>query len=124
MNKGKYEERLRSSLAQNSNTPRSQEDYITHVFEETEDRETKKLSQEFSGTKSQILGALFRLDDFLNPFFQSHSARETTWKAHGLNQRTNEDDSQSDPHPEASIFQSQTTRNSGTEDSHYSCPIR
>ena len=82
-------------------------------------------SQEFSRTESQILGALSRLDDFyLNPLFQRHSARETTWKAHGANQRTNEDDSQSDPHPEASIFQSQTTRNSGTEDFHYSCPIQ
>ena len=31
------------------------------------------------------------------------------------NQGTNEDDSQSDPHPEAGLFRSQTTLNSGTE---------
>ena len=34
------------------------------------------------------------------------------------NQGTNEDDSQSDPHPEAGIFRSQTTQNSGPEVGH------
>ena len=34
------------------------------------------------------------------------------------NQGTNEDDSQSDPHPEADIFCSQTTQNSGPEVGH------
>ena len=34
------------------------------------------------------------------------------------NQRTNEDDSHSDPHPEAGIFRSQTTQNSGPEVGH------
>ena len=34
------------------------------------------------------------------------------------NQGTNEDDSQRDPHPEAGIFRSQTTRNSGPEVDH------
>ena len=33
-----------------------------------------------------------------------------------LNQGTNEDDSQSDPHPEAGIFRGQTTQNLGTKD--------
>ena len=32
------------------------------------------------------------------------------------NQGTNEDDSQSDPHPEAGIFRGQTTQNSGPKD--------
>ena len=32
------------------------------------------------------------------------------------NQGTNEDDSVSDPHPEAGLFRSQTTQNSGPED--------
>ena len=31
------------------------------------------------------------------------------------NQGTNEDDSMSDPHPEAALFRSQTTQNSGQE---------
>ena len=65
------EEHPRSNLAQNSNVPRSQEDYITQVSEEIEGRVTKKLSQEFSRTENQILGALARLDDFLmNPLIQ------------------------------------------------------
>ena len=34
------------------------------------------------------------------------------------NQRTNEDDSQSDPHPEAGIFRNQITQNSGPEVGH------
>ena len=55
-------------MAQNSNVPRSQEDYITQVSEEIEGKVTKKLSQEFIKTENRILGALARLDDFLmNP---------------------------------------------------------
>ena len=70
LNKENCEEHLRSNLAQNSNVPRSQEDFISQVFEEIEDNLTEKLSQEYSRTESRILGALSRLDDFLvNPFF-------------------------------------------------------
>ena len=36
--------------------------------------------------------------------------------AFSTNQRTNEDDSQSDLHPEAGVFGNQTTRNSGQKD--------
>ena len=42
-----------SNLAQSSNVPRSQEDYITQVFEEIEGRVTKKLSQEFNMTENR-----------------------------------------------------------------------
>ena len=114
-------------MAQNSNVPRSHENYITHVSEEIEGRVTKKLSQEFSRTENRILGTLSLLDDFLmNPLIQGHSgtAPETSRNAYGTNQGTNEDESQSDPHPEASIFRSQTTQNSGPEDGHdTSCPM-
>ena len=65
LNKENCEEHPRSNLAQNSNVPRSQEDYITQVSEEIEGRVTKKLSQEFTRTENRILGALARLDDFL-----------------------------------------------------------
>ena len=65
LNKEKCEEHPRSNMTQNSNVPRSQEDYITQVSEEIEGRVTKKLSQEFSRTQHRILGALARLDDFL-----------------------------------------------------------
>ena len=72
----------------------------------------EELSQEFSRTENCILGALSRLDDFLmNPLIQGHSgiAPETSRNAFITNQGTNEDDSQSDPHPEAGIFHKQTT---------------
>ena len=115
LNKENCEEHPRGNLAQNSNVPRSQEDYITQVSEEIEGRVTKKLSQEFSRTENCILGALARLDDFLmNPLLQGHSGTtpETSRNVFSLNQGTNEDDSQSDPHPEAGLL------TSGREDRH------
>ena len=115
------EENPGSSVAQNSNVPRSQKNYITQVPGEIDGRVTKNLSKEFSGTENRILGALARLDDFLmNWLSQGHSgtAPETSWNAFHTSQGTNEDDSQSDPHPEAGIFNNQTTQNSGSEDSH------
>ena len=104
LNKENCEEHPRSNLAQNSNAPRSQEDYITQVSEEIEGRVTKKLSKEFSRTENRILGALARLDDFLmNPLLQGHSGTtpEPSRNALSISQGTNEDDSQIDPHPEA-----------------------
>ena len=96
-------------MASNSNVPRSQEDYITQVSEEIEGRVTKKLSQEFSRTENCILGALARLDDFLmNPLLQGHSGTtpEASRNVFSINQGTNEDDSQSNPHPEAGLLTS------------------
>ena len=119
LNKENCEEHPRSNLGQNSNVPRSQEDYITQVSEEIEGRVTKKLSQEFSRTENRILGALARLDDFLvNPLLQGHSGTtpETSRNVFSVNQGTNEDDSQSDPHPEAGLLIS------GREDRHDMVP--
>ena len=124
LNKENCAENPRSNLAQNSNVPRSQEDYITQVSEEIEGRVTKKLSQEFSRTENRILGALARRDDFLmNPLIQGHSATapETSRNAFSTSQGTNEDDSQSNLHPESGIFYNQTTQNSGPEDGHDRC---
>ena len=101
-------------MAQNSNVPRLPGDYITQVSEQIEGRVTKKLSQEFSRTEGRILGALSRLDDFLqNPLIQGHfeTAPETSRITLGTNQGTNDDDSQCDLHPEKTISQSQNTRN-------------
>ena len=109
MIKKNCEEHSRSNLSQNSNTPRSQEDYITQVSEEIEGRVTKKLSQEFSRTENRILGALARLDNFLmNPLLQGHSGivPETSRNVFSVNQGTNEDDSQSNPHPKAGLLTS------------------
>ena len=121
LSKESCEEHTRSNLAQNSNTPRSQDDYITQVSEENEDRVAKKLSKEFSRSENHILGAFSRLDEILlKPLIQGHSetAPETSRNALGINQRMNENDSQSDPYSEASISQSQTTRNSGPDDTY------
>ena len=105
-------------MAQNLGAPRSQEDYITQVSEEIESLVTKRLSKEFNRTENRILGALARLDNFLmNPLLPGGSGTtpESTWNASGINQGTNEDDSQNDPHPEASLFHGQREQNTGTE---------
>ena len=115
LNKENCEEHPRSNLAQNSNVPRSHEDYITQVSEEIEGRVTKKLSQEFSRTENRILGAMARLDDFLmNPLLKDHSGTtpERSRIMFSINQGTNEVDSQSNPHPEAGLL------TSGREDRH------
>ena len=120
LNKENCEELPRRNWAQNSNVPRSQEEYITQISEEIEGRVTK-LSQGFSRMENRILGALSCFVDFLkNLLIQGHSgnAREMSQSAYGSNQGTNEDDCQSDPHPEAGIFQRQNTHNSGPEDGH------
>ena len=123
LNKENCEDHPRSNLVQNSSAPGSQEDYITQVSEEIEERVTKRLSKEFSRTENRILGALARLDDFLmNPLLPGHSGTtpEPTQNTSHNNQGTNEDGSQSDPHPEAGPFHGQTTRNVSLEnDRHY-----
>ena len=109
LNKENCEEHPRSNLVQNSNVPRSQEDYITQVSEEIEERVTKKLSQDFSRTENRLFGALARLDDFLmNPLLQGHSRTtpETPRNIFSIKQGTNEDDSQGNPHPEAGLLTS------------------
>ena len=110
------EEYSRNGQSRNTSVPRINEEYITKVSEQIEGRVTKKLSQEFSRTESRILGALSKLDEFLsNQQIQTHSKTVpgTFRNTNVENQGTNEDDSQSDPHPEAGIFCGQTTQNSG-----------
>ena len=121
LNREKIEEHPRSNMALEMNVLRSQEDYITHVSEESEGKVTKKLLQEFGRTENRISGALARLDDFLmEPLIQGRcgTAPETSHNAFGTNQGANEDDSQSEPHSEAGIFRSQTTQNSAPEVDH------
>ena len=109
LNKENFEKHPRSNLASNSIVPRSQEDYITQVSEKIEGRVTKKLSQELSRTENRILGTLARLDDFLmNPLLQGHSGTtpEASRNVFSISQGTNEDGSQSNPHPEAGLLTS------------------
>ena len=68
-----------------------------------------------------MLGALARLDDLLmNPLIQAHSGTVpvTSRNVFTISQGTKEDDSQSNPHPEAGLFNNQMTQNSGPEDDH------
>ena len=114
-------EHPRNGQSGNTSVPRINVDYITQVSEEIEGRVTKTLSQEFSRTESRSLGALSKLDEFLlNPQIRTHTGTVlgTFQNTNVENQGTNEDDSQSDPHPEAGIFRGQTTQNSGPKDCH------
>ena len=54
----------------------------------------------------------------MNPLIQGHSRTtpDMSGNAFFTNQGTNEDDSHSDPHPEAGIFGNQTMRKSGQKD--------
>ena len=122
LNRENCEEHPRSNLAQNSGAPRSQEDYITQVSEEIEGRVTKRLSKKFTKTENRILGALARLDNFLmNPLLPGGSGTtpEPSRNALSISQGTNEDESQTDPHPEAGLFYGQMTQNSGPREGHY-----
>ena len=55
----------RSSQSRSSVFSRTNERYFTQVSEKIEVRVTKNLSQDFSTTKSLVLGALFEFDEFL-----------------------------------------------------------
>ena len=115
------EENPRKGQSRNTSVPRINEEYITQFSEEIEGRITEKLSQEFNRIESRIADALSKLDEFLsNQQVQTHSKTVPgTFRNTNLeNQGTNEDDSQSDPHPEGGLFRSQTTQNSGPEAGH------
>ena len=124
------EEHPRNGQSRNTSVPKINEEYITQAPEEIEGRVTKQLSQEFSRTESRILGTLSKLDKFLlNPQIRTHSGTVpgTFRNTNVENQGTNEDDSQSDPHPETGLFRSRTTQHSGPEvalDSNPSNPIK
>ena len=118
------EEHPKNGQSRNTSVLRINEEYITHVFEEIEGRVTKitkKLSQEFSRTESRILGALSKLDEFLlNIQIRTHSGTVPGAfpNTNVENQGTNQDDSQSDPHPEVgpSVCQSRHSIDSDTDE--------
>ena len=70
---------------------------------------------------SRFLCALSKLDEFLlNPQIRTHSGTVpgTFRNTNVENQGTNDEDSQSDSHPEAGIFRIHTTQNFGPEVGH------
>ena len=97
-------ENTRSNQSQNTLDPEMAQEYISQVSEEIEGRVTKKLSKEFSRTKSHILGALSRLDEFLLiPQVRTCSVAvpETSRNSNSENREPIGDRSLDDPCPEA-----------------------
>ena len=83
---------------------------------------TKKLSQEFSETENHFLSALSRLDEFpLSPQARVHSwpVSELSQNSNRENQGTNENRSQSAPHPEVGVSLSQSSHELSPEDTSY-----
>ena len=114
------EEHPRNGQSRNMSVPRINEEYIPQVSEEIEDRVTK-LSLGFSRTKSRILGALSKLDEFLlTPEIRTHSGiiPETFRNTKVENQEPNEDRSQDDPNPEVgpSVYQSRHSNDSDPDE--------
>ena len=98
-----HAEHPRNGQSRNTSVPRINEEYITQVFEEIEDRVTKKLSEEFSRTESRLSGALSKLDEFLlnlKIWTRSGTVPGTFRNTKLENQEPNEDRSQDDPHPD------------------------
>ena len=104
-----------------TSVPKINVEYIKKISEKIKGRVTEKLSQQFSRTQFHTLGVLSKLDELLlNPQIRAHSGTVpgTLRNTKVENQGTNEDESQSDSHPEAGIFRSQTTQNFGPEVGH------
>ena len=96
----------RSSKGHNVLDPELTQDYISQVSEEIEGRVTKKLSKEFSKTESRILGALWKLDEFLlNPqvWTCSVAVQGTSRNANSENQQTHGDRFSDDHYPEVGV---------------------
>ena len=99
----KTQKYLKNNQSQNSATHGITEDYKAQVSEEIERRVTKKLFQEFSRTEFPILGAPFKIDEFLlNPQIRTFSGDvpATFRNADVENQEPSGDRSQNDPQPE------------------------
>ena len=103
-----------NSQSQNTLDTEMAEEYIFQVFEEIEERVTKKLFfrylqklQQFSRMESRVLGALSRLDEFLlNPQVRTCSVAVPRTSRNGGdsgNREPNGDRSSNDPCPEAMV---------------------
>ena len=99
-------ESTRNSRAHNTLDPELAQNYISQVSEEIEGKVTKKLSKDFSGTESRILGALSKLDDFrLNPQVRTCSIAVpgTSRNSHSENREPTGGRSLDDPCPDVGI---------------------
>ena len=121
-----HEEHPRNGQSRNTSVPRINEENITQVFEEIEDRVTKKLSEEFSRTESRLSGALSKLNEFLlnlKIWTRSGTVPGTFRNTKLENQEPNEDRSQDDPHPDVgpSVCQSRQSIDLDPDDGPHSC---
>ena len=103
----KTPENTRNSQSQYTLDPEIAQEYISQVSEEVEGRVTKKLFKDISRMESRILGALFKLDEFLlNPQVRTCSIAVlgTSRNNNSENRKLTGDRSLSDPCPEAMFF--------------------
>ena len=119
------EEHPRNGQSRNRSEFRINEEYISQVSKEVEERVTKKLSQEFCWTESRILSALYKLDEFLlNPQVrtQSGTVPGISRNTHMENQEPNGDHSQNDPHPDvgSSVYRSHHSVDSDPDEAPHS----
>ena len=105
-------ENTRNNQSQNTLNPGMAEETITQIAEEIEGRVTRKFSQEFGWTKSRILGALSKLDEFLlNPQFRTCfvAAPVTSRNNNSENRELTGDRSLNDPCPEVDFSACRTS---------------
>ena len=110
MNRENKEDHFRNIQARNTNSLGIQKDYSRKIYyssvKKIEGRVTNNLSQEFSRSKSRILGALSGLDEVLQnlqPRAVSGTVPETSRNLSRENLGMNEDGSQNDSHPELGV---------------------
>ena len=96
-------EKTRKSRAQNVLGPELTQHHISQVSEEIRGRMSKKLSKEFSRTRSRVFGAFSKLDEFLldtQVRTCSVALSGTSRSSNSENRETNGDRSSDDPCPE------------------------
>ena len=112
------QESPRNGQSQNTFVPGMTEEYITQVSEEIKGRVTENMSQEFSQTESRILGALWKLDNFLlNPQVRTCSGTVpgTSRNNDSENREPTGDRSLNDPYPEVEFSVSQVSTSAGSD---------
>ena len=103
VNRENQEEHLRNGISRSRNVSGISEENTTLVFEVTEGKEAKKISQEFSKTENRILGVLSNLDEFIlnsQVLLQSRNVPGTSKGIQRKYQEPDEDSSQNDLHPD------------------------
>ena len=103
VNRDNQVERPWYQMSRDTVAPKIDEEYITQVSEEMENKAIKKVPPDFSGTDSRIRGALSNIYDFIlnSQFLVQHgSIPGTSRDTIRENQEINENRSQNDPHRE------------------------